>query len=296
MIIHMMPEKNNDSYFRDDYLTKNDVMAAVAVGIVGSVISTNKKLKVFLHSIHDDSSLYKPKKLLGKMLHHSGDHNDCISRGGRPFSTYLHRLYGGHDILSLQGDNPFAILCKQYGIPKGIVQSVRHLLADTFSKNGGVLPGSSFFDFRREDGNIGNYIDEWSKKMGRLIKLSSQEVYAELFSIKIQDIGSVAVIKILLKGYEKAMVVSKIRKDYSKIASSQLRIIALFTAALASFGLGAIQHKGIGKVNIPVFFALAHETTRLLCLNKKDIKMISERNDSLETRLAILEQSVMKTV
>jgi len=296
MIIHMMPQENNDSYLRDDYLDKNDVITAVAVGIVGSVISTNEKLKLFLHAIHDDSSLNKPKKMLGKMLHHSGDYNDCISRGGRPFSTYLHRLYGGHDILSLQGDNPFTILCGQYGIPKGIVQAVRHSLADTFSKNGGVLPGSSFLDFKREDGNVGNYIDEWSKKMGRLVKLSSQEVYAELFSIKMQDIGSVAVIKLLLKGYEKAMVVSKLREGYSEIASSQLRIIALFTTALASFGLGAVQHKGIGKVNLPVFLALAHETTHLRSLNKKDIKMITERNDSLETRLAILEQSAIRAV
>jgi hypothetical protein len=106
-----------------------------------------------------------------------------------------------------------------------------------------------------------------------------------------QDIGSVVVIDTLLAGYTKGMSLSKLRDRYSSIAKSQLRIIALLTTALASFGLGAIKHGGIGKVNIPVFLALGRETLRLMRLNERDIKMISKRNDGLEARLATIERA-----
>lgn len=151
-----------------------DVLSAIAIGLIGSAITTSQKLTDFLHEVHADASLKNPETLLGKILHHSGDAIDHTTRGGKPFATYLHRLYGGHDPFSFgHGDNPFVLLCKQYGIPKGILQAIRHLVADTFSKNGGVLPGSPFLDFVREDGSVGNYIDEWSKEIAKGTGLSS---------------------------------------------------------------------------------------------------------------------------
>lgn len=290
--MQVMP-MDKDVCFSPDDLTASDVLSAVMAGLIGAAVSTSDKLKAFLHEIHSDASLKNPRTLAGRLLHHAGDAIDRTTRGGKPFATYLHRLYGGHDIFSVgHGDNPFVLLCKQYGIPRGILQAIRHLVADTFSKNGGVLPGSSFLDFVREDGTVGNYIDEWSKEIASGTGLSSQEVYAELFAIKMQDVASVSVIDVLLKAYKKG-VSSITGTRYSDIAASQLRIIALFTAAIGSAGIGAIKHKGVVKNNIPVLAALASETVRLLRLNEREIKEISRKNDNLEERVVKLESEAM---
>lgn len=277
-------------YFSLDDITTADMFFAAMAGLLGSVVSTSDRLKSLLHEIHNDASLKKPKTVLGMLFGHVGDAIDHTTRGGKPFATYMHRLFGGHDILSIgHGDNPFVLLCKQYGIPKGIVQTLRHLLADTFSKNGGVLPGSSFLDFVREDGSVGNFIDEWSREIASRTGLSSQEVYAELFAIKMQDVISLGVIDVLLKVYKKGMALSKNRVCYTDIASSQIRLIALATAAMCSAGIGAIKHKGVVKNNIPVFVDLAREMAHLISLNKMEDKKLFQKNDSLEERLTKLE-------
>lgn len=265
MKIMLLSDK--EFHFSQNDIMAVDVVSAIMIGLFGSVISTSDKLKLLLHEIHSDASLKKPKTFLGMLLGHVGDVIDKTTRGGKSFATYMHRLFGGHDVLSIgHGDNPFVLLCKQYGIPKGILQAMRHLIADTFSKNGGVLPGSSFLDFIREDGTVGNFIDEWSRKIASYTGLSSQEVYAELFAIKMQDVISIGVIDALLKIYKKSMLLSKIRTCYTDIVSSQLKLIALFMAAIGSAGIGAIKHKGVVKNNIPVFLALACETMHLIYL------------------------------
>lgn len=271
-------EKSSDDIDACDSLT------AILIGLAGSALTTSEKLSAFLDDIHTDASLVNPKTFIGKLLHHSGDVIDSATRGRKGFATYLHRLYGGHDIFSFgHGDNPFVLLCRQYGIPKGILQTIRHLVADTFSKNGGVLPGSSFLDFTKDDLSIGNLLDEWAKSIAKGSGFNPQTVYAQLFSIRMQDIGSVAIVDLLLKAYE--------RKRFSKIAKSQLRIIALLTMSLGAAAIGMDKHNWIPKVNIPSVAALVSEIGHLFCLDLYDVKKAEERQDELDARLVLLQKS-----
>jgi hypothetical protein len=87
-----------------------DISFMLIFGVLGATITNSEKLKEVLDDIHSDASLKNPKTLWGKLLHHKGDDIDHITRGGKPFATYLHRLYGGHDPFSLGPDNPFYVL------------------------------------------------------------------------------------------------------------------------------------------------------------------------------------------
>lgn len=267
-----------------DDIDRCDFLTAVIIGLICAGLTASEKLSAFLDDIHTDASLVNPKTFIGKILHHSGDVIDHVTRGGKGFATYLHRLYGGHDIISFgRGDNPFVLLCRQYGIPKGIIQALRQLVADTFSKNGGALPGSSFLDFTKDDGSAGNLLDEWAKALSKGKGFSPQSVYAQLFSIHSQDIGSVAVVDMLLKAYE--------GKRFSKAAKSQLRIIALLTMSAAAAAIGMDKHDMIPKLNIPAVSALVFEVGHLLFLDSYDARLAEARQDSLDARLALLEKS-----
>ena len=188
-------------------------------------------------------------------------------------------------MLSVHGDNPFVVLCRQYGIPKGIVQTLRHLVADSFSKNGGVLPGSSFLDFTKADGSRGNLLDEWAKEFALGTDLTAQESYASLFSVRIQDMGAVGLISTMLTVYTKVIDHAKGRLPLSRIAVTQLKIIALLTAVIGSAGTGLVKTKGVPKINIPALAALSVETGRLLAMNNKSIKDIHRKNAELDFRL-----------
>ena len=268
-----------------DDIACSDAMVAVTIGLLGSVVTTSGRLLELLHSVHTDASLKTPKTMLGKLLNHHGDNIDTITRGGKVLAPYLHRLYGGHDMLSVHGDNPFVVLCRQYGIPKGIVQTLRHLVADSFSKNGGVLPGSSFLDFTKADGSRGNLLDEWAKEFALGTDLTAQESYASLLSVRIQDMGAVGLISTMLTVYTKVIDHAKGRLPLSRIAVTQLKIIALLTAVIGSAGTGLVKTKGVPKINIPALAALSVETGRLLAMNNKSIKDIHRKNAELDFRL-----------
>lgn len=270
-----------------------DILTAIFIGLIGSFVSSGEKIKRLFDSVHTDASLKNPKMLIGKLLHHQNDCIDHASRGGKTFATYLHRLYGGHDILSVgHGDNPFVLLCKQYGIPKGIIQAIRHLVADSFSKCGGILPGTSYLDFTKEDGTVGNLIDEWAKDISHGKNCSPQTVFGQMFSIKMQDVCSTTVIDLLLNLYEKSIKISSKRKAFSKIAKSQLRIIALLTVCTGAASVGLVKYKGIPKINIPAVSALIFEVGHLCILNSAELKSVIKRGNELEAGLYTLKQTV----
>lgn len=103
-----------------------DYCYALAIGLAGAVISTNEALAQYLDEIHKAASgaggeFDVFQAFLGSLLHHEGDYIDMIERpfknrnGGNAYCIF-HRLLWGHDILSIDNDNPFALMYKQQGI------------------------------------------------------------------------------------------------------------------------------------------------------------------------------------
>lgn len=276
-----------------DELSWFDVLSMLVFGFIGGAISNSEQLKDFLDNIHTEASSDKPQTLLGKLFHHKGDKIDHTARGGKDFATYLHRLYGGHDPFSIgHGDNPFVLLVEQYGIPKGILQALRHLIADTFSKQGGTLPFSSFLDFKKEDGTIGNFLDEWSKEVAKGTGLNPQQVYSELFTIKAQDVSSVVITGVLVKAYVKIRTLQDKSKSFSKIGITQLKIIAYLTNVLTSAIWGAIKHNGVPNLNIPAIFKLIVEIIKFYILNYKELSAIKKDIEIFEKKVSTLENEV----
>ena len=271
-----------------------DVLSMLIFGFIGGAVSNSEKFKEFLDNIHSDASSNKPTSILGKLFHHKGDQIDHTTRDGKEFATYLHRLYGGHDPFSNHGDNPFVLLAKQYGIPKGILQALRHLIADTFSKQGGTLPFSSFLDFKNEDGSIGNYLDEWSKEVSKGTGLNPQQVYGELFTIKAQDVSSVLITDVLIKAYIKIRQLQNSELTFSKIGIIQLKIIAYLTNVLTSAIWGTIKNNGVPNLNIPAIFKLIIVIIKFYVLNYKELHKIKKSIAEFEKKVSLLEDQVYK--
>ena len=146
-----------------------DYSFAIVIGILGAVIDTNEKLETFLDQVHQaaNSSTKTGNAFIdfpAKLLHHQGDWIDTVPTmqdDGHVINKFLnraakeikpgiwqggtntpHRIFWGHDILSFHEDNPIYISIKQYGVGKGILQAIRHIVADTCSKQGLPIPGS----------------------------------------------------------------------------------------------------------------------------------------------------------
>ena len=113
-----------------------------------------------------------------------------------------HRIFWGHDILSLGKDNPFVIMQKQMPGLKGIVQTIKHLTADTFSKQGLPIPTSSWWDYTYTDKRgvkrVGNKLLDYCNKVYKMstskdkinVTGANNDVFNHMFSIHIQDIGT----------------------------------------------------------------------------------------------------------
>ena len=243
-------------------LTAYDALFAIIIGVLGTVITSSSSLRRFLDFIHSDANQKFPSTFLGKLLQHTGDAMDSANRRGNDgFTPFLHRLFGGHDIFAIGDENPFVIMLKQHGLI-GIIFCIRHLIADTFSKEGLPLPFSSFLDFRNKEARLTNWIAELSKDAARGTKFTVVEAYSALFTLHAQDLGSLAVIDALLSAYCKVIGMQ------SEISKSQLRLIALAFTAEGSGLCGAIKSGGIPKLNIPVIVAFFKEMIHLIYLER----------------------------
>jgi hypothetical protein len=170
-----------------------DYCYAIAIGLAGVFISTNEKFAQYLAEIHQAASGASGdydwfQAFLGNTLQHKGDFIDIVgkpplkNRKGENAYGLFHRLLWGHDILSLGEDNPFRLMFKQKGL-SGILQAVQHLLADTCSKQGLPLPGSSFLDVVNEDGKTSNYLIQVAQQLSVEStgnKTKAQEIYSHL--------------------------------------------------------------------------------------------------------------------
>lgn len=229
-----------------------DYSVAILVGVLGAVLTSSKEVQKVLDKVHQIAS-EAPKgnedivsKIIKFLFGHVNTNMDTMpvgNNGMRKFVSRLggnpagpHRIFWGHDILSAGKDNPFLLMIEQEGgLFKGLLAAIRHLTADTFSKQGLPVPGTSYFDYSLEDGKkAGNHLLDICKRFCKEndIRMSgaNNEAFNHMFSIHIQD---VAVQKI---GY----VICKQYMKYNNIQSKTLKHQFLLISYSVMFYLNCV--------------------------------------------------------
>ena len=277
-----------------------DYCFSIAVGLGAAFLASSKGFSEWLQGIHEVASGATGdydflQKMLGKLLHHKNDTIDQIdgafvtrSENGDRAYPLFHRLLWGHDSLSVAKDNPFYLMFKQKGFV-GIVQALRHLLADTASKQGLPLPGSSFLDYEK-DGKTTNYLISISQQISKDVignKSQAEGFYEHLFILRAADMVGTSFITLCLSVY------CKIRKLDDNIRNTQIRLISYTVGFLAEAIIGMIKQSGVPYINFPMGTAAAKNMVQMFYYNIKEIKQLEKEtnrlifiNDSLEKQTA----------
>lgn len=273
-----------------------DYCYSIAIGLAGVYITSSKQLEEYLVDVHRAASechgeydLFQ--RVLGKLLHHKGDYIDQIAppfknRNGENAYGAFHRLLWGHDVLSVGEDNPFYLMFKQEGV-RGIVQAVRHLLADTLSKQGLPMPGSSYLDYVKEDVKTSNYLILISQKLSEAAfdnKSRAQEIYSHMFSIRGQDLTYAGIVNVLTTIYNKTRNI----KDAVRI--SEIRLISYYVSFWGHFIVGMSRQNGIPYVSVPLASAMFIEWVRYNRSDWQQINKMKTVTDDIERRVLQLEQ------
>lgn len=286
-INHMKLEESESS------LDIMDVSMIIMAGFIGGAFSSSGKLEETMHKIHENSSTRNPKNFLGELLHHAGDEIDkggnFITRNGDKPEFGFHRLFFGHDPLSIKGDNPLILMIKQHGFLSGMLQLCRHLIADTFSKQGLPLPGHSFLDYKKLNGRTGNYLIELTKSLSKGSDANNLEAFNHLFSIRMQDI--------LAQGLTWGIITSyiKFRNIEDKIRISQLKFsaysISFFTNAIS----GMMKTGGLPYINWTTLGMMIKESISFFKLNYQEISELEVKTKEIISRNIELEEMVFET-
>lgn len=280
-----------------------DYCFSIAIGLAGAKITTNEQLEVYLRDIHNAASgatgdYTKLQELLGILLHHQGDAIDklptekhFINRIYKPADIGYHRLLWGHDVLDLGEDNPFRLMFNQQGIT-GILQAVRHLIADTTSKQGLPLPGSSYLDYINENEKISNHLIDIAKKLsvessGNM--RNAQAIYSHMFTLRAQDIlggGAIA-------GFTTAYF--KTRDIQDAVRKVQFRLIAYTVSFFGEAILGSAKQGGIPYINIPLAAAMFKNLSQLYYFSIKESYQLHHKTYELIAQGDELWERVMET-
>lgn len=305
MKMEIMNINIDDITIESDIDIYNFIFASV-FGILGATISSSEAIEKFTDKIHDISSgknVQNPNQvqtLLGNLLRHNGDNIDVavltdgnksfLNRGGNPSGPFMHRLLRGHDPLSIQGDNPFQLLCSQYGFTKGVTQVLRHLIADTFSKEGLPIPGHSNFDFKRSDGSLSNYFIEISKNLAKQSpNADMRSVYEGIFTIKAKDIASQGLVWALCKAY------FLFRGIDDSTRQRQIKIISYGMNFFTHAGIGMARQGGIPYIHWPALVMLSKEFASIYLDSYKEIRELENKTISLVSSNDKLEAKVFAT-
>lgn len=278
-----------DAVKSDSSLDAMDYFFTLLFGMMGALLGSSEKVEEFFAKCHDAASETHGDyniihKVIGNLFHHKNDHLDIkdtqfMNRNGNPAYGAFHRLLWGHDIFSLGEDNPFKLMINQKGsLLKGIYFAFRHLIADTMSKQGLPIPGSSFLDVVNADGKDSNYLIELSKQLsidsvGN--KKMTQDIFSHMFTIRAQDIAGGALVKIFTEIY------FKVRKIDDNLRKAQ---ITFMSYAIDFFGqaiIGAIKQNGVPYVNIPVGSAMMVSFAKFIYLDNKEIKQLTNETNRL---------------
>ena len=273
----------------DSQLDAWDYCFSLGIGLAGASISTNEQLGTYLNDIHYAASgatgdYSKLQAFLGSLLHHKGDAIDklatektFINRKCDTAYVLFHRLLWGHDVLSFHDDNPCKLMFDQQGV-SGILQAVRHLIADTTSKQGLPIPGSSYLDYVKEDGKLSNYLILISQNLskesvGNL--RNAQAVYSHMFTVRAQDIMSGGAIAGLNTMY------FKVRGITDTVRKIQFRLISYSVAFFTQAILGAVKQGGVPFVNIPLAAVIFKNLGQLYYFNIKEVRDLHDKTYEL---------------
>lgn len=276
-----------------------DYCFSLAIGMAGVFISTNEKFAEYLDGIHKAASgaggEYSVfQSFLGEKLYHQGDYIDSLNgtfknRNGENAYGLFHRLLWGHDIFSIGEDNPFKLMFEQKGM-SGILQAVRHLLADTTSKQGLPLPGSSFFDNINEHGKTSNYLIGIAQNLSEETfgnKARAQEIYAHMMTIRAQDVVAGTVVKLLTELY------FKIRGIDDKIKRAEIQLISYTVNFVGEAVVGMVRQNGIPYINIPLASAAVSAFIRFCYWNEKEFYTLSKNTKLLHAKVEELEAGAL---
>lgn len=254
-------------------------------GFIGAIVSTSEQLEKYLAGIHNaasevDGDCDKFQILMGKLLHHKGDSMDkMINRDNKAAYIGFHRLLWGHDVLSLDKDNPFLLMINQKGSKlNGVLQALKHLIADTMSKQGLPIPGTSALDYITEEGKRTNYIIDLANNLsieGFDHKGMSQEIYSHLFTIRAQDIAGGALAKILTEVYFKA------RKIKNNVRKSQMLFMVYAINFFVEAIIGSIKQNGVPYINISVGTSMMVSFVKFCYFEEKELSAIKKGNNNL---------------
>lgn len=313
-------------------LTPIDYSFAMLLGLIGAFVTSSKKAELMLDKIHQIASESVKtnddtyKKVIKFLLGHQGDYIDSVpvldgDKEVRKFVTrqakeageaYImngtrsgpHRIFWGHDIFSLGQDNPFIIMQKQIPGIKGIVQTLKHLTADTFSKQGLPVPSSSWWDYSytNEKGmkKVGNKLLDYCNKFYETstskqkfsVTGGNNDVFNHLFSVHIQDFGTQKIGQVLCDRYLSYKRIS------NKVVQHQFKLIFSMMLFYMNSLLGAIKYS-IPYINWPaalmmikeLFCMLAGSNYETYQLQKITDKLLKE-TDELESRINYTTQYI----
>ncbi|WP_114393536.1 hypothetical protein [Oleisolibacter albus] len=269
----------------------------VLYGATGAAISASDAVKEFSKKIHDIASSGKAPKtafehIIKLLMGHKDDAIDAvngeyINRAGERVSFGIHRLMWGHDIFSIGPDNPFALLIKQEGsIFGGIAQVFRHLVGDTFSKQGLPIPFHSFFDYVQDNGKLGNRL--WDIAKSSTNGGDGAEIvqaFGNLFTIKAADIGATGLTSMLCAAHNRVM-----NRD-DEAAANQVRVIAYSSQFFGKATIGVMK-TGVPFISWPTAVMTIKEMYSLYRINYRDIAELEKVTKRIYDENARLEAEV----
>lgn len=292
----------------------NFVLPVLYGGLSASIASSDAVNK-FLEEIHDMASKKtKPKTVIEKIVRflfgHSGDNIDqfdpgdgdirfinrmksvrddgSLAWGGQNAECMAHRIFWGHDIFSISGDNPFTLLCSQYGLVKGIAQVFRHLLGDTFSRAGLPLPFHSFFDYVNDKERMANKLLDFAKSTASDASgdLSGYDAFNQMFTIRAADVGTTALTSAVCG------VHNMIMNRGDEAAATQVRAIAYSTQFFGKAAIGAVKTGGVPFISWPTAIMATKEIFNLYRVNYREIAALERVTAALGSKTEEMEAIV----
>jgi hypothetical protein len=195
---------------------------------------------------------------------HAGEIIDRVP--GEGVGGFFHRLKHGHDLFS-----PFEVDWSNYAQHKGISGLtaslwpwIRHLLQDTFSREGLPIPGSSM---------LRSFI------VGHV----SFDTYRELMTVKARDLVGAALTTGIMEGY---VALSSLAAGQKPCLSSYRRYSLVAGAHLVSVGAGLLMPSP--SLNYGSAVQAAYYGFKLLSLIREVDRILAKRDDALRERAAVL--------